>query len=292
MSLPYALLIAPVDHDADRDGFDDTFVSVAPSTPVLPLDDDGVLRGDAVFETLGVVDGHAQDVEAHLARLDHSSRLCDLPRPNAAQWRAAIARVAAECPAGESAIRLVLSRGRGSGPTAWIVANPALDNGPARTTGIRVVTLDRGLDSGAAARAPWLLLGAKTQSYAVNMAALREAHRRDADDVVFVSSDGVLMEGPTSSVVLRIRGHFRTPRHTTGILRGTTQLALFAHLAAEGVGTAEEDLSVDDLRNADAAWLLSSVRLAAPIRAVDGAPRPVDADLTAALNAALLRPRS
>jgi 4-amino-4-deoxychorismate lyase len=292
MPLPSALLIAPADHGSDDGDFADTFAPVSPSAPVLPLDDDGVLRGDAIFETLGVVDGHPQDVEPHLERLAYSARLCDLPRPNAAQWRAAIARVAADCPGGESSIRLALSRGSAGAPSAWIVANPVPDHTPARTRGIRVVTLDRGLDSGAGERAPWLLLGAKTQSYAVNMAALREAHRRDADDVVFFSSDGLLMEGPTSSVVLRTGGRFVTPRPSTGILRGTTQLALFAYLAGEGYVTAEADLPVEALAEADAAWLLSSVRLAAPIRAVDGAERPVDAATTTAMNAFLLRPRA
>lgn len=291
MSLPFALLITPVDRDERGEGADETFTVVAPGAPALPLDDDGVLRGDAIFETLGVVDGHPQDVEAHLERLDQSAVLCDLPRPNLAQWRTAIDRVCAQCPPGEAAVRLALSRGRGGHPSAWIVANPAPDNTRARTEGVRVVTLDRGLDSGAGERAPWLLLGAKTQSYAVNMAALREARRRGADDVVFFSSDGLLMEAPTSSVVLRLGDRFVTPRPSMGILRGTTQGALFAFLAAQGFETAEELLPVERLAEADAAWLLSSVRLVVPVRAVDGIPRPVDAALTAAMNAHLLGAR-
>ena len=43
-----------------------------------------------------------------------------------------------------------------------------------------------------------------------------------------------------------------------------------------------------DLDTADAAWLVSSVRHAAPIRSVDGVERAVDSELTAALNAYLL----
>ena len=94
--------------------------------------------------------------------------------------------------------------------------------------GIRVVTLDRGIDSGVPARAPWLLLGAKTLSYAVNMAAIREAKRRGADDAIFVSSDGIVLEAPTASLILRFGDRFVTPAPNGGILHGTTQLSLFA----------------------------------------------------------------
>ena len=45
------------------------------------------------------------------------------------------------------------------------------------------------------------------------------------------------------------------------------------------------------LAEADAAWLVSSVRLAAPIRAIDGRELAVDAELTASFNRYLLTPR-
>jgi 4-amino-4-deoxychorismate lyase len=160
-----------------------------------------------------------------------------------------------------------------------------------RRRGIRVVTLDRGIDSGAPDRAPWLLLGAKTLSYAVNMAALREAKRRDADDAVFVSSDGVLLEGPTSSVILRRGDRFITPAPGAGILHGTTQLSLFAYIESLGMETAYETIPASALPSADAAWLVSSVRLAVPITAVDGTPLPVDHELSADFTRYLLTPR-
>lgn len=289
----FALLIDPASPGDDRSDFSTTFTEIEPSAPALPLGELSAQRGDGVFESIGVVDGHPQEVTAHLERLAHSAELCDLPAPHHAQWRQAVARAAAHAGSGEAVIKLILSRGieHGSSPTAWVTVAAASDFAAARTTGIRVVTLDRGYAIDAPARAPWLLLGAKTLSYAVNMAALREAKRRGADDAVFVSSDGFVLEAPTATLVLRRGDTFVTPTPSAGILHGTTQLSLFAHLSERGFTVAYETVPVADLQTADAAWLLSSVRLAAPVTAVDGVPVPHDAALTASLNDYLLTPR-
>lgn len=297
MTWRFALLVAPVPADDTRTDFADTLAVIDPDAPALSVGELSTQRGDGIFETIGVVDGHPQEVQAHLERLAHSARLCDLPAPNLPQWRAAVERAAAECPAGESAIKLILSRGveRAAtgleGPTAWVTASPAADQSRARSEGVRVVTLDRGLDSGAAVRAPWLLLGAKTLSYAVNMAALREAARRDAHDAIFVTNDGYVLEAPTASVILRRGDTFVTPEPTGGILQGTTQLSLFDWLEEQGHSTGYEHVPAAALADADALWLVSSVRLAAPVTHLDGRELPVDRELTAAMNAYLLSPR-
>lgn len=291
MDRRFALMIEPA-ADARTD-YSDTFAIVDASAPALSVGELSTQRGDGVFESIGVVDGHAQEVEPHLQRLAHSARLCELPAPDLAQWRQAIGVAAAHCGPGESVIKLILSRGvdHGPAPTAWVTAAPAPDFSAARTEGIRVVTLDRGYDSGAAERSPWLLLGAKTLSYAVNMAALREAHRRDADDAIFVTTDGVVLEAPTASLILRCGDRFITPAPHGGILQGTTQISLFAHLEQRGFTTAYATVPTADLATVDQAWLLSSVRLAAPIRAIDGAVLTVDRAFTDGLNAYLLSPR-
>src|SRR5690606_37196164 len=107
----------------------------------------------------------------------------------------------------------------------------ASDFSRVRQTGVRVVTLDRGCDLDVAERAPWLLLGAKTLSYAVNMAALREARRRGADDAVFLSTDGFVQEAPTASLILRFGNRLVTPAPAGGILHVTTQLSVYEYLA-------------------------------------------------------------
>ncbi|MWB99484.1 aminodeoxychorismate lyase [Agromyces seonyuensis] len=293
MSETVTLLVDPAPADASGD-FAATFREVDATEPAVRVGDLAGQRGDGVFETIAFVDGHAQEVGPHLARLANSARICELPEPNAAQWRQAIETVGAKLPAtGEFGIKVILSRGvdRGPAPTAWITANPAADQTAVRTQGVEVVTLDRGYARDTAERAPWLLLGAKTLSYATNMAAIREAHRRGADDAVFVSSDGFVMEGPTSSVILRSGGVYATPSPSGAILHGTTQLSLFDHLAAEGRTVEYRDIRLEELLAAEAAWLVSSVRLATAITAIDGVAFPADLAETAGFNAYLLTPR-
>lgn len=293
MTRRFALMIDPAAADADRSDFADTFTLVDAAAPALSVGELSTQRGDGVFESIGVVDGHAQEVIPHLERLAHSAQLCDLPLPNQAQWRQAIEQAAAHCEQGEYVIKLILSRGveHGPTPTAWATAAPASDFSEVRERGIRVVTLDRGYDLDVAENAPWLLLGAKTLSYAVNMAALREAHRRGADDAIFLSRDGFVLEAPTASLILRLGDRFVTPAPNGGILHGTTQLSVYEYLAGRGSDAEYGTIPASDLSRADAAWLVSSVRLAAPITAIDGVDLPVDHALTAELNRYLLSPR-
>lgn len=113
---------------------------------------------------------------------------------------------------------------------------------------------------GAAERAPWLLLGAKTLSYAVNMAALREAHRRGADDAIFLSSDGFVLEAPTASLILRFDDRFVTPAPNGGILHGTTQLSVYEYLAAQGFDVGYDRIPATDLpKRMPRGWCRASV---------------------------------
>jgi 4-amino-4-deoxychorismate lyase len=148
MAWHFALMIDPADSGDTRSDFAGTFTEVDPAAPALTVGELSTQRGDGIFESIGVVDGHAQEVEAHLSRLGHSARLCDLPHPHLEQWRQAVALAAAACGAGEAVIKLILSRGieHGPTPTAWVTAAPAADFSP-RARGIRVVTLDRGTRS-------------------------------------------------------------------------------------------------------------------------------------------------
>ena len=265
-------------------------VSVPADEPVVTAFDQGLGRGDGVFESVSVVAATTPHLEAHLHRLTRSAALLELADPGGAAWHALVAAVLDGWPPDvEGVVRLFLTRGEDGPPTALALLAPVTAEVlRQRAMGVSVISLGLGVPANFRAHAPWLLGGAKTLSYAVNMAAQRHAHRLGADDVVFTSLEGQLLEGPTSTVVWAGGGALRTPPVESGILPGTTVARLFARAAQAGWRTATTWGTVADLHAADAVWLLSGVRGVAVVHTLDGVRRG-DAGLTVRVRELLAR---
>lgn len=271
------------------------FHQADPGAAQIPVMNLGPTRGDGIFEAISVVDGHIQAFDAHLRRFARSARLLDLPAPKLAVWRDAIrTAVAAHRPVPEAYAKVIVTRGTEDAPDlpplGWVYVDEVDREAQirARTRGIRVVLLSRGYRHDIAQTSPWLLQGAKTLSYAVNQSALRWALGHGADDAVFTSTDGLVLEGPHASLVLKRGDTIATPTPDQGILQGTTQLSAFEFFASAGLRTEYRHVAVDELADADALWLVSSIRQAAPIVAIDGTAHATDRELTDRLNAYLL----
>jgi len=263
---------------------------VDPSTPLIRVDDLGITRGDGVFETILVVDGKPRELGPHLDRLAHSAAMLELPVPDRAAWERCVSLVIDNWQGGdEMALKLVYTRGPEFGdgtPTGYAMGLPIGEKVlRARETGVAAVTLARGYDPSIVPAAPWLLLGAKSLSYAVNMAALRHAESVGASEVVFVAADGSVLEGPTSSVVLVSGRTLRTTPPSSGILKGTTQGALFRAAERAGWVTKVEPVTLDELRAADALFMASSVRKLTRVHTLDGVTLPDTGALHHELNA-------
>ncbi|MEW2502023.1 aminodeoxychorismate lyase [Amycolatopsis sp. CA-161197] len=263
-----------------------------PDAAHLRVDDLGLLRGDGVFETILVADKKPREMRPHLDRLARSAAMLELPAPDLAAFETAARAVIDNWAGGrEIALKLVYTRGvdgdPAGTPTAFAIGMEIDEKvRRARAEGVAAVTLERGFGPDVAERAPWLLLGAKTVSYAVNMAALREAGRRGAQDVIFTAADGSVLEGPTSTVVLARERTLYTPPSTVGILPGTTQAALFRGAEKAGWTVKVEPFSAADLATADGVFLASSVRLVTRVHTLDGNALPDSAELHRELVAA------
>ena len=225
---------------------------VPPGEPVLRADDDGVLRGRAVFETLRVYAGRPFELDAHFDRLKASAARLRLAEPPAAalQSLAHDALVAAGAP--DCVLRFLWTAATG---LALVSALPP-DLEELRARGLRLQVCEW---------ATGALAGAKSVSYAENMAAQAAAEEQGFDDALLVAPDGTVLEAPTANVWFREGDVLHTPSHELPILAGVTRAVLLRGRVAE-----EGRYSLERLLAADEVFVTSSVREVMPVVRVGG----------------------
>jgi branched-chain amino acid aminotransferase len=254
------------------------------SGPHISAYDRGFQLGDGVYEALRARRGVPIELDAHMARLHSSLEALDFELPfgdevvtgGISDLLAAEGWDATE-PPGDVAIRITVSRGydpsRGVIPHAGGTASVAVQAWPHMPPAARVLRDGERLITSAIRRvADSPIAAIKSTSRAELVFARLEAQRADADDTIFLTTDGRITEA-TSSNVLMIRGDVcATPRLGTGILAGTTRAWLVGHGDAVGLRMVEQDLRLDDLFEADEAALCSSIAGIVPFVSLDGRP--------------------
>lgn len=219
----------------------------------IPPADDGLLRGDGVFEVIRLYGGRPFALADHLDRLQRSGAAIELPVERQALEKE-IEALLASFGEHDGQLRIVLTRG--GRRLAFTEPLPPRGN----TVSLATVTY-----------APSVILtGVKSISYAANMQATRIAQSRGADEAVLVRADGVLLEAPTSSVFLApADGRLRTPAIEVGVLESITRARLVSELEVE-----EGTWTTDELRAAGEAFLASTTREVQPVSEVDGERLP------------------
>jgi branched-chain amino acid aminotransferase len=236
--------------------------SISPTAEAaIPLPDDGLYRGDGVFEVIRLYRGHPFALGAHLDRLGRSAAAIDLDADRAALERELpplLERFGAE----DGALRLIVTRaGR-----RLLLTEPL----PERLPEVALATV---------IYSPTVILdGVKSLSYGANMQATRIAQGRGADEALLVRPDGIVLEAPTSAIFwVSPEGGLRTPALGAGILESITRRHVIEALHVE-----EGEFAVSDLRGTHEAFLASTTREVQTVSAIDGRELPVDGAMTAA----------
>jgi len=247
---------------------------VDPAEARVSVFDHGLTVGDGVFETVKVAAGQPFALTRHLNRLVRSAAGLDLPTPELAAVRSAIADVlVADAPPQPGRLRITYTGG---------VSPLGSDRGKAPPTLIVVLApLQPRSPTTAAATVPWprndlgALAGVKTTSYAENVVALARAKAVGASEAFLPNTRGNLCEGTGSNIFLAFGERLVTPPLSSGCLAGVTRA-----LVLEWVGGEEADVPMPALADADEIFLTSATRDVQPVHAVDGralaaAPGPV-----------------
>jgi branched-chain amino acid aminotransferase len=229
------------------------------SEATIPATDEGLLRGDGVFEVIRVYDGQPFALEEHLRRLERSAANLRLPLDVEAV-RAELWRLLAQAGSGpeHELLRIAVTRGG----RRLLLTEPA----PPMPERVRLASViyspTRVLD------------GVKSLSYGANMLASRIARERGADEALLVTPHGRVLEAPTSSIFYAVDGELSTPPLDEHILASITRAVVIAVTEAQ-----ERPCTLEELLAADEAFLASTTREVQPVAAIDersfDAPGPV-----------------
>ena len=237
---------------------------------MIPVSDEGLLRGDGAFEVMRLYGGTPFALDEHFARLGRSCAGLRLEADLEA-LRAEAGALLEQAGPVEGLLRLVVTRG---GRRIAIV-EPLPRHAPiARVMTVRYAP-NRVLD------------GLKTLSYAANMLARRLAGEQGYDEALLVTPHGRVLEGPTWSFFWVRGGRLLTPPLEDRILGSITRARILAVTDAR-----EEPTTLDDLQGAEEAFIASTVREVLPIAAIDdltlpAAPGPVTLATREALGRAI-----
>jgi branched-chain amino acid aminotransferase len=219
---------------------------------LIPVTDEGLLRGDGVFEVVRLYDGRPFALDDHLARMARSAANLRLPF-DADAVRADAEALLAAADHGDAKLRLVVTRG---GRRIALV-EPMLDPLPSAALALVEYAPVRTLD------------GVKSLSYGANMLATRLAKEQGADEALLTTPHGRLLEGPTQSFFCVLGGELVTPPLSEHVLDSITRRRLL-----EVVDVVERPLARDDIPRMEEAFLASTTREVLPIHAIDGRELP------------------
>lgn len=235
--------------------------------------DYGFLYGFGLFETMRAYEGQVFRLDSHLNRLVRSAKILGLPIGVTDLEDAVMATIQAN-QLGDARIRITVSIGEGSmvpdpstckQPTVLILAgdyHPYLEQ--IYQKGFRAVVSSIRRNSGSP------LSRLKSANYLENMLAKQEARAAGVDEALCLNEKGLLAEASMSNIFLVDDGVLRTPGEESGILPGVTRGVVLELASRLGISTLEHDVRLDEIAEAQEAFLTNSLIEIMPLTEIAG----------------------
>jgi branched-chain amino acid aminotransferase len=217
----------------------------------IPATDEGLLRGDGVFEVIRVYDGIPFALTDHLDRLARSGANLRLPDVFRSELETEIPELLEARGGGsfDGALRVVVTRGG----RRLLLTEPLQPKPPRVRLGFVTYAPTRVLD------------GVKSLSYGANMLTTRLAQERGFDEALLVTPHGRVLEAPTSTLFwVAGDGALCTPPLDEHILASITRDRITKLLDVE-----ERSCPTDELLAAGEAFLASTIREVQSVGAVE-----------------------
>ena len=232
--------------------------------------DRGLLLGDGVFDTSLVLGGRMVWREAHIARLLDACWTLgfELDRK---RLDAAIDSVLPRMENGS--LRITVTRGtgpRGLAPPTTVRPTIIVATTPLRATALFAPLKLHVVDIRRNATSP--LSRMKSLNYLDGVLAAGQALRAGCDDAVFLNVRERVTCTSVGNIFALIGSHLVTPPLNDGVVPGTARGALLRASEDLGLAPVERSVTMAELSSADEVLCTNSLRLVAPVVALDRKP--------------------
>lgn len=200
-------------------------------------------EGDGIFETLKTINGEVFALGRHIARAKRSAEILEIPFPAEYEIRDAVEELLIPGRNIPEVGRLRMTFAN-SGEFGMLHENLHPWSSPAR-----LMLLDRPVDEASPSS------GHKMLPFSKNVACLALARAEGFDDGIRLNQKREICESSVANLLLHIEGQWVTPELSSGCLPGITR-----ELSLEWLAVQERTILVDELENADAIFLMSSLK--------------------------------
>jgi branched-chain amino acid aminotransferase len=243
--------------------------------------DHGFLYGYGLFETMRAYNGYVFRLDRHLARLRSSAETIGLAHSVIASeakqsLEAACTKTLEANKLKDARLRLTISAGEGdmtpdpstcSSPTVMVTAQNLVPLPPEKyESGFRAALSSLRRNS----QSPLSRL--KSTCYMENVLARMAARATGCDEAILLNEQGYLAEGSTTNIFLASNGELITPSLESGVLPGITREAVLEIARASNIQTLERQVELEELVEAEEAFVTNSVLELMPLTWFKGKP--------------------
>jgi branched-chain amino acid aminotransferase group I len=239
----------------------------------IPIQDVGFLFGWGLFETMRSYKGFIYKLSEHVRRLTSSARFFKISLPYSEEKIARIVQQTLNANNLQDAyIKLILSGGVYSGKFSQpctksnliVIAQPFTPfpkDFYSEGIGATLASIRRNCASP--------IYQHKTLNFLENLLAKKEAEEKGYQEAIFLNTRGYLAEGCTTNLFLLKEGEVITPSLDSAILPGITRQVVLELCSRTGIPSREKEVSLEELYQADEAFLTNSLREIIPLTRID-----------------------
>lgn len=237
--------------------------------------DQGLIFGDAVFDTLIAANGFIFKLDEHVARLQRSARAVKIEMEKTAEEiKLLIIETVRRSNLRDAYIKIIVTRG--------ISQKPLMGKGDTSSPSIVIfaippvsVVTEEAISKGAKLVSTTIMRVCpqsldpriKSTNYLPNMLMRREASEAGADEAICYDHDGNVAEGGAENIWVVKEGKLYTPSH--GMLEGITRESIFEIARDLQLSAAATNIKKYDLYVADEIFLCSTAGGIIPVTCVD-----------------------